>query len=268
LVWPEKERPMAERLLIRNVDKRFRNGSLEITALNQIDLDVAAGEFVVIVGPSGCGKSTLLRLIAGLDQPSSGSLWLGERSVSRADSRCAIVFQEPRLFPWKRVTANVAVGSRRLGDKPSPETWIDKVGLTGFAHCYPYQLSGGMAQRVALARALIGRPQVILLDEPFAALDALTRLQMQDLVVDVCSDVGSTVVMVTHDIDEALHLADRVVIMSPRPGTVVEEISVPLPRPRERGDATLAALRSNILRHFGFDTCTESVVSVNGAAAD
>ncbi len=150
--------------------------------------------------------------------------------------------------------------------RPIRRCLLNKVGLDGFEQFYPNQLSGGMAQRVALARALIGGPQVILLDEPFAALDALTRLRMQDLVNDVCGSIGSTVVMVTHDIDEALHLADRIVVMSPRPGTIVEEIRIETPRPRERGDAHLAALRSRILRHFGFDTCTESAEVVATAA--
>jgi ABC-type nitrate/sulfonate/bicarbonate transport system ATPase subunit len=257
-----------ERLQIRSVSKVFGKGGSTIQALQPISLDVAPGEFVVIVGPSGCGKSTLLRLIGGLETPSSGSLSIGERKVDSVDPRCAIVFQEPRLFPWKKVDANVAVGARRLSSKPDPAVLLNKVGLSGFEHAYPNQLSGGMAQRVALARALIGGPQVILLDEPFASLDALTRLQMQDLVNDVCGSIGSTVVMVTHDIDEAIHLADRIVVMSPRPGSIVEELRIDVPRPRERGDAHLAALRSRILRHFGFDTCTESAPVVAATAAD
>src|SRR5690606_20097114 len=146
----------------------------------------------------------------------------------------AVVFQEPRLFPWKTVAANVAVGARRLPDRPSIATWLERVGLSGFGDSYPYQLSGGMAQRAALARALISRPGVLLLDEPFAALDALTRLQMQDLLLDVCSEVAPTVIMVTHDVDEALHLADRVVLMGPRPATVVRTLTVDRPRPRAR----------------------------------
>jgi sulfonate transport system ATP-binding protein len=257
-----------ERLQIRGISKVFGKNGSAIQALQPISLDIAPGEFLVIVGPSGCGKSTLLRLIGGLETPSSGSLNIGERKVDSVDPRCAIVFQEPRLFPWKKVDANVAVGARRLNSKPNPQVLLEKVGLQGFEHAYPNQLSGGMAQRVALARALIGGPQVILLDEPFAALDALTRLQMQDLVNDVCGSIGSTVVMVTHDIDEALHLADRIVVMSARPGTIVEELRIDVPRPRERGDAHLAALRSRILRHFGFDTCTESAPVVTATAAD
>lgn len=259
---------MPEQLHIRGVSKVFGKNQSAMQALQPVTLDIAPGEFVVIVGPSGCGKSTLLRLIGGLETPTTGSISIGDRLVDSVDPRCAIVFQEPRLFPWKRVDANVAVGARRLSKKPDPAVLIQKVGLDGFERHYPNQLSGGMAQRVALARALIGGPEVILLDEPFAALDALTRLQMQDLVNDVCGSVGSTVVMVTHDIDEALHLADRIVVMSPRPGTIEEEIFIDTPRPRERGDAHLAALRSQILRHFGFDTCTESAPVATATAAD
>lgn len=257
-----------ERLQIRGVSKVFGENNSAMQALMPISLDIAPGEFVVIVGPSGCGKSTLLRLIGGLETPTQGTISIGNRTVDSVDPRCAIVFQEPRLFPWKRVDANVAVGARRMNGKADPQVLLNRVGLAGFEKHYPNQLSGGMAQRVALARALIGGPEVILLDEPFAALDALTRLQMQDLVNDVCGAIGSTVVMVTHDIDEALHLADRIVVMSARPGSIVEEISIDISRPRERGDAHLAALRSRILRHFGFDTSTESVEEVAASAAD
>lgn len=258
---------MPEPLHIRSASKTFGNPGSTTRALLPVSLDIEPGEFVVIVGPSGCGKSTLLRLIGGLETPSHGSIALGARAVDSVDPRCAIVFQEPRLFPWKRVDANIAIGARRSRARADPAALLDKVGLTGFARHYPNQLSGGMAQRVALARALISRPEVILLDEPFAALDALTRLQMQDLVNDICEAIGSTVVMVTHDIDEALHLADRIVIMSPRPGSIVEEIRIDTPRPRERGDIALAATRSRILHHFGFDTCTGSAV-VGATAAD
>lgn len=258
---------MAEPVALTGVCKTFRRGSEHLSVLQNVDLAIAPGEFVAILGPSGCGKSTLLRLIAGLDRPSSGEIRLGERTVTEADPRCAVVFQEPRLFPWKTVAANVAVGARRLAERPPIESWLDRVGLGGFGTSYPHQLSGGMAQRAALARALIGRPGVLLLDEPFAALDALTRLQMQDLLLDVCATVAPTVVMVTHDVDEALHLADRVVLMSHRPSTVVRAIAVDRPRPRARGDARLAAMRDEILSHFGFVICTQPATPEHGARA-
>lgn len=258
---------MAEPVVLSKVCKTFRRGSELLPVLQNVDLEIAPGEFVAVLGPSGCGKSTLLRLIAGLDRPSSGEVRLGGQPVTEADPRCAVVFQEPRLFPWKTIAANVAVGARRLAERPRIDGWLDRVGLSGFGASYPHQLSGGMAQRAALARALIGRPGVLLLDEPFAALDALTRLHMQDLLLDVCATVAPTVVMVTHDVDEALHLADRVVLMSHRPSTVVRTIPVDQPRPRARGDARLAAMRDEILGHFGFAICTQPATPVHGVGA-
>jgi ABC-type nitrate/sulfonate/bicarbonate transport system ATPase subunit len=243
---------MAESVALARVGKQFTRGQETLPVLNHVDLQVQAGEFVAILGPSGCGKSTLLRLIAGLDRPTSGAVTLADRVVTRADPRCAVVFQEPRLFPWKTVAANVAVGARRVKEKPSTETWLERVGLTGFGGSFPHQLSGGMAQRAALARALIGHPGVLLLDEPFASLDALTRMQMQDLLADVCAQVKPTVVMVTHDVDEALHLADRIVLMSHRPSTIVSTVHLDQPHPRQGGVAPLAPIRARILAHFGF----------------
>src|SRR5688572_8187023 len=253
-LWQETGGQMAQVVSVQHVSKHFQQADAELPVLHGIDVTIAPGEFVAVLGPSGCGKSTLLRMVGGLDNPTAGEVRIGDQVVVRSDPRCAVVFQEPRLFPWKRVTANVAVGARRLNRKASPEAWPDRVGLTGFESSWPHQLSGGMAQRVALARALIGQPQVLLLDEPFAALDALTRLQMQDLLVEVCANLGTTVVMVTHDADEALHLADRIVVMSQRPATLVETVRVDHPRPRRRGDTELAMLRSKILAHFGFES--------------
>ena len=246
---------MAQVVSVRHVSKQFCGSGTaggDLPVLRELDLEIAAGEFVAVLGPSGCGKSTLLRTIGGLEPPTAGEILIGDKTVVRSDPRCAMVFQEPRLFPWKRVSANVAVGARRSRKKPSTSEWLERVGLTGFGGSYPHQLSGGMAQRVALARALIGQPQVLLLDEPFAALDALTRLQMQELLADVCARLGTTVVMVTHDADEALFLADRIVVMCQRPATIVDTIHVTSSRPRRRGDLEAARLRSQILAHFGF----------------
>jgi sulfonate transport system ATP-binding protein len=242
---------MAEQVTIAQVGKVFTSRQAALPVLSDISLTIPAGTFLAVLGPSGCGKSTLLRMVAGLDQPSSGSVRLGARVVTQADPRCAVVFQEPRLFPWLTIADNVAFGARRLKDRVSPETLLGLVGLDGFQKAYPHQLSGGMAQRAALARALIGRPEVLLLDEPFAALDALTRMQMQDLVADVCWQLRPTVVLVTHDVDEALILADRIVVLGRRPATVAATLDVALPRPRDRGDVALAPLRARILTHFG-----------------
>jgi ABC-type nitrate/sulfonate/bicarbonate transport system ATPase subunit len=242
---------MAQNVTLQRVGKTYGGRGAPLHVLHEVTLPIEAGSFVAILGPSGCGKSTLLRMIAGLDQPSAGEVRLGGRPVTAADPRCAVVFQEPRLFPWLTVEQNVAFGARRLPAPPPPDELLGLVGLGEFRRAHPHQLSGGMAQRAALARALIGHPEVLLLDEPFAALDALTRMQMQDLVADVCRRLRPTVVLVTHDVDEALILADRVVVMGSRPATVAATIDVPLARPRDRGDVALAPLRARILAHFG-----------------
>lgn len=239
---------MAESVLLDNVSKRFTSS----TVLERIRLQIDPGEIVAVLGPSGCGKSTLLRLIAGLDQPTSGRVALGQQVVTACDPRCAVVFQEPRLLPWRTVAGNVALGAHRRAPISTPEALLTSVGLAGFERYYPHQLSGGMAQRAALARALIGQPEVVLLDEPLAALDAFTRMQMQDAIANVQAEHGTTVVLVTHDVDEALYLADRVVVLSYRPASVTAVVPVPVARPRDRGDGLLAELRSQILAHFGF----------------
>jgi ABC-type nitrate/sulfonate/bicarbonate transport system ATPase subunit len=249
---------MAEQVTIAQVSKVFTSRQAALPVLSDVSLAIPAGGFLAVLGPSGCGKSTLLRMVAGLDQPSSGSVRLGGRVVTQADPRCAVVFQEPRLFPWLTVAENVAFGARRLKDRVSPETLLSLVGLGGFQRSYPHQLSGGMAQRAALARALIGRPEVLLLDEPFAALDALTRMQMQDLVADIHQRLRPTVVLVTHDVDEALFLADRIVILGRRPSTIAATIDVPLSRPRDRGDVAFAPLRAQVLAHFGLSHAADS----------
>lgn len=242
---------MAEPLTLTDVGKTFAARQQPLPVLSDVSLHIPAGTFLAVLGPSGCGKSTLLRMVAGLDQPTAGTVRLGARLVTRADPRCAVVFQEPRLFPWRTVADNVAFGARRLPGGESPDRLLELVGLAGFGRSFPHQLSGGMAQRAALARALIGRPEVLLLDEPFAALDALTRMQMQDLVADIHVTLRPTVVLVTHDVDEALFLADRIVMMGQRPATIAATIDVPLSRPRDRGDVAFAPLRAHILAHFG-----------------
>jgi sulfonate transport system ATP-binding protein len=247
-----REDRMAEFVTLTRVSKAFASRTGTLLALDAIDLTIKSGEIVAVLGPSGCGKSTLLRLIAGLDRPSGGRVRLGGRDVTGVDPRCAIVFQEPRLFPWQTIARNVEVGARRSPTTHAPESLLHIIGLSGFGDSYPHQLSGGMAQRAALARALIGRPEVLLLDEPFAALDAFTRMQMQDLLLSAWHAFEPTVILVTHDVDEALFLADRIVIMSHRPSSVVETIDVRVPRPRDRGDSALVPLRATILSHFGF----------------
>lgn len=251
---------MAEAVTLTGVGKAFGTGATALPVLRGIELEIGDGEFVALLGPSGCGKSTLLRLVAGLDRPTAGTVRLGSRVVKDVDPRCAVVFQEPRLLPWRTIAANVALGTRRRVERGtsavSAGEMLERVGLTGFDRVYPHQLSGGMAQRAALARALIGRPEVLLLDEPFASLDALTRLRMQDLLVEACRDSRPTTVMVTHDVDEALRLADRIVLLGDRPANVTTTIAVSRVgdagyRGERNAVAETARLRTEILGHFG-----------------
>jgi len=227
-------------IALRGLGKRF--GTLDV--LRDIDLDIPAGQFVAIVGRSGCGKSTLLRILAGLDQPSSG-----EVAFSEPGSPPRIMFQEPRLLPWARVIANVEVGLGRQGRTPEgrlrAEQALHAVGLDAKSGEWPAVLSGGQKQRVALARALVSRPRFLALDEPLGALDALTRIEMQSLLEQVWLDQGFTAVLVTHDVSEALTLADRVIMIED--GQVSLDIAVDLPRPRRRGLAEIAALEEHIL---------------------
>ena len=228
--------------------------------LRDVSLVIEPSEVVAILGASGCGKSTLLRIAAGLDAPTTGSVRIGEVAVVGIDPRCAIAFQEPRLLPWRTLAGNVALGLRRGTDRRAAAAQIDEllalVGLTEFAAHRPREVSGGMAQRTALARALARGPAVLLLDEPFGSLDALTRLRMQDLLLDVHAAAPTTVVLVTHDVDEALQLADRVILLGPAlgPGATIRQIvTVPGLRPRDRGSAELAELRAALLTGLGID---------------
>ena len=216
--------------------------------LQGIDLDIALGEFVAIVGRSGCGKSTLLRLIAGLDAPSSGTITVDRQSTGWRDD-VRLMFQEPRLLPWQRVVANVEVGLTHSRDRHDrrrhAEDTLVQVGLAGRAHEWPTVLSGGQKQRVALARALVSHPRLLALDEPLGALDALTRIQMQDLIETVWQDKGFTAIVVTHDVSEAVALADRILLLED--GLVAMDVAVDLPRPRRRGDPRAAAIEGRIL---------------------
>ena len=229
--------------------------------VRDVSIWVGAGEVVAVLGASGCGKSTLLRITAGLDTPTSGAVRINGTPVAGVDARCAFAFQEPRLLPWRTLAANVALGLRDAtpkaegGDRVA--TLLDLVGLTAFANHRPREVSGGMAQRTSLARALARNPGVLLLDEPFASLDALTRLRMQDLLLDVHAAAPTTVLLVTHDVDEALQLADRVVLLGEEPGvegaTIRQVLTVPGERPRDRGSAELAELRATLLAGLGID---------------
>jgi NitT/TauT family transport system ATP-binding protein/sulfonate transport system ATP-binding protein len=244
-------------LQVRDVSKTFRaaDGS-RVLALGGVSLAVRAGEMVSLIGPSGCGKSTLLRLIAGLDTPTSGELRVGPEPITGPSAERGLMFQDPNLFPWLTVRGNIQAGLVARGvlrqRRPEVEEYMRLVGLERFANVYPHQLSGGMAQRAALARALINHPKVLLLDEPLGALDQFTRMQMQDEVLRVWQARGTTMVLVTHDIDEAIYMSDRIAIMTPRPGRVERVIEVPLERPRLRTGPQFLEMRAAILEMLHF----------------
>ncbi|MCP2265104.1 ABC transporter ATP-binding protein [Promicromonospora thailandica] len=239
------------------------------TVLRGVDLEVAPGEIVAVLGPSGCGKSTLLRQVSGLDAPTSGTVTIDGAPVAGADPRTAVAFQEPRLLPWRTLTQNVALGlppgTAKGAGRDQVARLLDLVGLAASAGLRPRQVSGGMAQRASLARALARDPGVLLLDEPFGALDALTRLRMQDLLLDVHAARPATVLLVTHDVEEALYLADRVVLLRTLPdGTpsepadaarsIARVVDVPGDRPRDRAARDLAELRAELLDGLGVPT--------------
>ncbi|MDR0629334.1 MAG: ABC transporter ATP-binding protein [Treponema sp.] len=228
----------------------------DITVLADITLEFRAGEFIALIGPSGCGKSTLLRLIAGLILPDKGSLNLDDDEIRSPGYERGLVFQDPTLFPWKTIYENIAFGLRARGvyqkEKNRIPEFFKLVGLEGFEKSYPHHLSGGMAQRAALARALVNNPKVLLLDEPLGALDAFTRMHMQDEILKIWEHRGMTTVMVTHDVDEAIYMADRIVVMSSRPAKIEQVIEVAIGRPRQRGDPDFLALRARILHILHF----------------
>jgi len=242
---------------ITETSKIYNQGKeSEVVALSGVDLTIKPGELVSLVGPSGCGKSTLLRMIAGLDTASSGDIYLDGKKVREPHHERGLVFQDPSLFPWLTVFGNVAFGvkARNVFDKKDNEVseYIRLVGLEGFEKHYPHQLSGGMAQRVSLARSFVNHPKVLLMDEPFGALDAFTRMQMQDELLRIWRERGTTIILVTHDVDEAVYLSDKIVVMSPRPGKVEDVLSVKIIRPRARNNPEFLQLRVKILEILNF----------------
>jgi sulfonate transport system ATP-binding protein len=239
-------------LRIGRVTKRFQVNGTPLHVLDAVDLSVAPGEFLTIVGASGCGKSTLLRLIAGLDTAFEGDVILDGRPVTQPSLDRGLVFQEPRLFPWLTVAQNVELGllNANIGKAEKRRAVLEHialVGLEGFQDAWPHQLSGGMAQRAAIARGLVNRPGVLLLDEPFGALDALTRARLQDELQRIWAVEGITMLLVTHDVEEAVYLGDRVVVMAPRPGRIAASFSIDVPRPRDRASLALAGYRNTVM---------------------
>jgi NitT/TauT family transport system ATP-binding protein len=249
---------MTDYLVVDRLEKRFTSHGR--AAFRDISFSVRQGEFVALIGPSGCGKSTLLHIMAGLSAPSAGAVRLNGEAIERPRPEMMFVFQQytKSIFPWKTVLENVLLGikyrsatSRAELEKVCLEH-LDIVGLRQYPHYYPYQLSGGMQQRVAIARALARRPKILLMDEPFSALDAMMRVELQDLLLQLWSDLQLTVLFVTHDLDEALYLAQRVIMLSASPGTIAETVSVPLAYPRQqietRSEQTYLHLRERLYR--------------------
>ena len=251
--------PEGSALRVREVSKSFPapdNAGIHALALDAVSLSVGAGELISLVGPSGCGKSTLLRLIAGLDSPNSGELWIGSEPIKAPSAGRGLVFQDPNLFPWLTVRRNIEAGLVARGvlreKRGEVDDFMRLVGLESFANAFPHHLSGGMAQRVGLARALINHPKVLLLDEPLGALDAFTRMRMQDEVLRLWQARRTTMLLVTHDIDEAIYMSDRIVLMTPRPGRIERTITVELNRPRQRNSPEFLRLRGDILELLHF----------------
>lgn len=239
----------------RAVSHAYQLDGKTLPVLQAIDLAIAPGEFVAVLGPSGCGKSTLLRLAAGLERPEQGTVTGDRSAIAEPDPERVLVFQDPTLFPWRTVRGNVAIGPEARGVLHRSEARIDGalrlVKLEAFAGAFPHQLSGGMAQRVALARALVNDPRLLLLDEPLGRLDSLTRLAMQQDLLMLWRHTGVSVILVTHDVEEALLLSQRVVVLSERPARILAEVPVGVPHPRHRDDPSLVAQRREILEILG-----------------
>jgi NitT/TauT family transport system ATP-binding protein len=242
---------------VHDVSHRFDLAGKALPVLNRITLHIQPGELVSLLGPSGCGKSTLLRLVAGLETPTIGTIQADGATITRPDPSRVVMFQDPTLYPWRTVKANVSLGLEARGLLRRQGHRVDEalrlVGLTQFATAYPHQLSGGMAQRVSLARALVNDPKLLLLDEPLGKLDSMSRITMQQELVSLWQRAGFTALLVTHDVEEALFMSNRVIVLSDRPAAIKADIPVDLPSPRHRGDPRLADLRRQTLCLLGLD---------------
>ncbi|MBO9609773.1 MAG: ABC transporter ATP-binding protein [Paenibacillaceae bacterium] len=243
---------MSVLLEIAHLNKTFGSNNGVIQALRNIRFNVKEGEFVTVIGPSGCGKSTLLRIIAGLDTQHDGKVELAGRRIDSPGIDKGVIFQEPRLFPWLTVERNIAADQslRSREVRAKVDELIELVRMQGFERAYPRELSGGMAQRVAIARALLRNPKVLLLDEPFGALDAFTRAHMQEVLLNIWRTNRTTMILVTHDIDEAVFLANRIIILKPRPGEISDIVHVDLPFPRKKASTSFQEFRFKVLSQF------------------
>ncbi|MFJ5963996.1 ABC transporter ATP-binding protein [Bacillus sp. NPDC093026] len=234
------------------VDKSFWKEKQTIQVLEDLRLSIVTGEFVTVIGPSGCGKSTLLKMIGGLDTDYNGQIVIGERRVTEPGIKQGFIFQEHRLFPWLTVEGNIAANFnlKQSDVRHKVDELIEIVRLKGFEHAYPHELSGGMSQRVAIARALLRDPEILLLDEPFGALDAFTRKHLQDVLLDIWQKKRTTMVLVTHDIDESIYLGNEIVLLQAKPGRIHKILPVNLPFPRDRTSTDFQSLRQKVLTEF------------------
>lgn len=251
-----REQAIRGEVAIRDLSKSFVINGRPLTVLRGLNVDIRAGECLVIVGASGSGKTTLLRVLAGLEQSDGGTVLIDGEPIRGVGTERAVIFQEPRLLPWQTVLGNVAFGLEVRGvSRQSAEErarhYISLVGLSDFADAWPKQLSGGMAQRVGIARALTVQPEILLLDEPLGALDAMTKITMQEELVRIWREENVTMVMVTHDLEEAVYLADRVLVLPKERGAAARLIDVDLPRPRDRSESRFVRYREELLREFG-----------------
>ena len=249
-------------LIIDHLSKQFaKNGQDTIDSLVDINVEIRDGEFICILGPSGCGKTTLLRIIAGLESPTTGKVLIDGTAIDRPNPKMGMIFQDYSLYPWRTVNENIAFGLelRGVGKDQRDEVaqnYLELAGLSGFGNSYPYELSGGMRQRVAVVRALAVDPTVLLMDEPFGALDAQTRNRLQHDLLEIWDKTKKTILFVTHSVDEAVFLADRIVVLTPRPGHVCETIEIDQPRPRDRTSVEFAKVRRYVLDLINQPQCT------------
>ena len=251
---------MKPKIDVRGISKAFQTRQGSLAVLDDISFSVADGEFIAVIGPSGCGKSTLLGVLAGFERPDAGEVRVDDAPVREPRRRGIYIFQQPSLFPWLDLEHNLVFGL----DGVSPDArrtlvrhYISLVGLEGFEHAFPHQLSGGMQQRAELARALMVKPEILYMDEPFGSLDALTRLRMRTELLRILSRERHTVLLVTHDVEEALQLADRVIVLSPRPARIQTAVDVALPRPRSLSNPDFLALKVSLLKELGVDESSD-----------
>ena len=248
---------MTAKIVVDNIRKQFASNGAALPVVDGVSFSVADGEFVAIVGPSGCGKSTLMNIIAGLDHPDSGETRVDGVAVTRPSPKGIVISQHGSVFPWLTVRQNLMFGLDDNAGVGSKEALADHyaamVGLKGFEKSYPHELSGGMLKRVELARALVVKPEILYMDEPFSALDALMNLRMRNELLRILAEERHTVLLITHDVEEAVHMADRIMVLGPRPTTIQATFEVPFAHPRKLSDPELQALRAAILRQLGVE---------------